>query len=269
MFLIALSLGALVGLILALTGAGGGILAVPALTLGLGWSMTQASPIALLTVASAAAIGMTGGLLKGYIRVRAALLISAVGILAAPFGQRLAHVLPERWLIGLFACVMLVVAARIFMSASNRSNNSEGIVLSRSKTCVINTKTGRIDWSVSSFLKLSLIGLISGTATGLLGVGGGFIVVPALLRCSNISMNGIVATSLMVITLISSGAVITAYSAGHLALSPTALLFVGGAAGGMLLGRQFAEKIPAAQLQRAFAVLVTGVSLALLYKMIA
>jgi len=269
MMLLALSLGGLVGLVLALTGAGGGILAVPALTLGLGWSMTQASPIALLTVASAAAIGMMNGLLKGYVRVRAALLISAVGILAAPYGQRLAHVLPERWLIGLFACVMLIVAARMFLTASNRAKNSEGIVLSRSKTCLINTKTGRIDWNVLSFLKLSVIGLISGTATGLLGVGGGFIVVPALLRCSNISMNGIIATSLTVITLISSGAVITAYTAGHLTVSEISLLFISGAVGGMLLGRQFADKIPAAHLQRTFAILVTGVSLALLYKMIA
>jgi len=266
MMLLALSLGALVGLILATTGAGGGILAVPALTLGLGWSMVQASPVALLTVASAAGVGMIGGLLKGYVRVRAALLISATGIVAAPFGQRLAHILPESWLIGLFAGVMLIVAVRMFLKARLPTDANASTARIRSKTCVINTQTGRIDWSITSFLKLCLIGIISGTATGLLGVGGGFIVVPALLRCSNISMNGIIATSLLVITLISSGAVIAAYTAGHLAFSQTAMLFIAGAVGGMLLGRQFAEKIPAARLQQAFSILVLGVAIALLYR---
>ena len=260
--MIALGLGALVGLILALTGAGGGILAVPALTLGLGWSMTQASPIALLTVASAASIGMMSGLLKGYVRIRAALLIAGTGIMTAPVGQHWAHVLPERWLTGLFACVMLIVAARMFLTASGNHSKQGG----SSITCMVNEKTGRINWNTVSFIKLSLIGLMSGTATSLLGVGGGFIIVPALLRCSNISMNGIIATSLTVITLISSGAVISALSMGHLVMSEPALLFTGGAVASMLLGRQFAEKIPATWLQHAFSVLLICVSLTLFYK---
>lgn len=264
--LTALLLGTLVGLVLALTGAGGGILAVPALTLGLGWPMTQASPVALLTVASAAAIGMMSGVAKGYVRVRAAMLISAVGLVSAPFGQRLAHVLPERWLAGLFGCVMLVVALRVFLKTLDRP---AARVVSHAKTCVINTSTGRIDWNLSSFVKLSLIGLLSGTATGLLGVGGGFIVVPALLRCSNISMNGIIATSLTVIALISGGAVVSAFATGLLALSPVSMLFTGGAVGGMLLGRRCAEIIPARHMQRGFALLVTGVALALLFRLAA
>ncbi|MDD2720821.1 MAG: sulfite exporter TauE/SafE family protein [Gallionella sp.] len=266
MILTALLLGSVVGLVLALTGAGGGILAVPALTLGLGWTMTQASPVALLTVASAAGIGMIGGVLKGHVRIRAAILISTVGLISAPFGQRLAHVLPERWLIGLFGCVMLIVATRIFLKSLNRPAPR---TISQTKSCVINTKTGRIDWNLTSFLKLSVIGLISGTATGLLGVGGGFIVVPALLRCSNISMNGIIATSLMVITLISSGAVIAAFSSGHLIVSQVSMLFIAGAVVAMLLGRQFAQRLPAQHMQRGFALLVAAVSLTLLYKLIA
>lgn len=257
--LIAIVLGSLIGLTLALTGAGGGILAVPALTLGLGWSMTQASPIALLTVTVAAAIGMTSAMRRGYVRIRAALLISVTGILAAPLGQYLSHRLPERELSFLFACVMLIVAARL-LSGPSPSHAS------RAKTCVINTKTGRIVWTAGSFFKLCVIGLISGTTTGLLGVGGGFIVVPALIRCSNIAMNGIIATSLMVIALISGGAVILAYSAGNFVFSTSAGLFIAGAAGGMLLGRTLTEKLPAARLQQGFAILILAVALSLIYK---
>lgn len=267
MLLIAIVLGSLIGLTLALTGAGGGILAVPALTLGLGWSMTQASPVALLTVASAAAIGMIKGLIKGEVRVRAALLISVTGILAAPLGQYLAHLLAERWLTGLFASAMLIVAARLFRLSrhSLKLNNAAAL---RSKTCIVDSQTGRIIWNLKVFLELCMIGLTSGLTTGLLGVGGGFILVPALLRCSNIAMNSIIATSLMVITLISIGAVISAFSMGLLNVSDQALFFIGGATGGMLLGRQFAEKIPAARLQQAFSILITGVALILFYRTI-
>lgn len=260
MLLIAVSLGISIGLALALTGAGGGILAVPALTLGLGLSMTDASPVALLTVAVAASIGMIGGFIKGWVRIRAALLISATGILIAPAGQYLSHLLPERWLAGLFACVMLIVAARIFRGAGNQTT------VTRSKTCVINTRTGRIDWNLLSFIKLSVIGLVSGLATGLLGVGGGFIVVPALIRCSDISMNGIIATSLTVIALISGGAVISAASTGHLLLSTPVLYFVAGAAIAMSAGRLFAGSVSGASLQKGFAVLLSIVAALMLFR---
>jgi uncharacterized membrane protein YfcA len=263
MLLIALILGGVVGLMLGLTGAGGGIFAVPALILGLGWTMVQASPVALFTVAGAAGIGMMIGLRQGLVRYRAALLISVMGIVATPFGQYLAHILPERGLIILFVSVMLIVAARMFISSSK----VEGEDFSPTKTCVINTETGRIDWNLVSFFKLCLIGLVSGMSTGLLGVGGGFIVVPAMLRCSNLPMNSVVATSLMVITLISSGAVLSALVTGSVNLSDQSVVFMLGAAGGMLLGRQFAKKMPVAHLQRTFSMLISGVALLMLGKL--
>lgn len=259
--LTALALGSLIGLTLALTGAGGGILAVPALTLGLGWTMTEAAPVALLTVAVAAAIGMASALRRGYVRIRAALLISAAGILVAPLGIALSHRLPETGLRLLFAAVMLIVATRLWLVSRGKLPATQ-----RAKSCVINTRTGRIIWTAESFAKLSLIGLLSGTATGLLGVGGGFIVVPALIRCSNISMNGIISTSLAVIALISSGAVISSYSSGHLPINASSGLFVAGAIIGMLLGRSFAESLPAARLQQGFAVLVVSIALSMVYQ---
>lgn len=259
--LTALALGSLIGLTLALTGAGGGILAVPALTLGLGWTMIEAAPLALLTVAIAALIGIINAMRRGYVRIRAALLISVVGILATPLGLYLSHRLPETGLRLLFAAVMLIVATRLWLVSRGKLPTTQ-----RAKSCVINTRTGRIVWTLESFLKLGLIGLLSGTATGLLGVGGGFIVVPALIRCSNISMNGIISTSLAVIALISSGAVISSYSSGKLLINETSELFIAGAIIGMLLGRLFAEKLPAARLQQGFAILVVSVALSMVYK---
>ena len=78
--LAALSLGVVVGAVLGLTGAGGGILAVPALVVGLGWSMQQAAPVALIAVAGGAAVGAIEGFRRRLVRYRAAILMAATGI---------------------------------------------------------------------------------------------------------------------------------------------------------------------------------------------
>ncbi len=262
MLLMALTLGALIGSVLGLTGAGGGILAVPALTLVLGWSMTQAAPIALLAVAGAAAIGALQGLRVGLVRYRAASLLAATGMLFVPFGQQWARSLDERYLIAGFAVVMLLVARRVWRKASGVSVDEEAV----SRVRKIQVETGYIVWNLSSFLTLTAIGMLTGLTTGLLGVGGGFIIVPALLRCSNIRLDGIVATSLMVIALVSGGAFLSAWSSGQVAFSSSAGLFVAGASLGMLLARHYAAHLPKHYVLRAFAVLIVLVSLLLLYK---
>lgn len=268
MLITTLVLGSCIGLILGLTGAGGGILAVPALTLVLGWSMTQAAPIALLAVASAAAIGVISAHKKGLVRYRAAMLISLSGMMLAPLGQHWAHLLPEKWLSGVFASVMLIVATRLWHSAATHTLSDDGITSEVDRVRKINVKTGHIDWNATSVVTLSAIGAITGLTTGLLGVGGGFIIVPALLRCSNITLNGIVATSLMVIALISSSAFLSAWITGDIALSESAGLFIAGTASGMLLGRHYADRIPKSLLLRFFSALIVTVSFTLLYKLI-
>ena len=108
--LLASLFGVVMGLILGLTGAGGGILAVPALVLGLGWTMTQAAPVALFAVGSAAAVGAIDGLRHGLVRYRAALLIAALGAVFSPVGIYFAHQLPEKVLMILFSLLMVMVA---------------------------------------------------------------------------------------------------------------------------------------------------------------
>ena len=92
-------LGTLVGLVLGLTGAGGGVLAVPALMLGLGMSLTDATPVSLVAVGAAASLGAAVGLRNRQVRYRAALLMSGLGILTAPIGVWLAHHLPQTCLL--------------------------------------------------------------------------------------------------------------------------------------------------------------------------
>ena len=81
--LLGAGLGAIIGAILALTGAGGGILAVPLLVFGLGLSMVEAAPIGLLAVGLAASVGAVLGLRQGIVRYRAAGFVAGIGILMA------------------------------------------------------------------------------------------------------------------------------------------------------------------------------------------
>src|SRR3984885_3085361 len=110
--LTSLILGALVGAVLGLTGAGGGILAVPALVVGMGRPIQQASPVALIAVAGSAAIGAVEAFRRGLVRYRPALLMALAGVPVTSLGASLAHKLPQRLLIELFAGVMLLVALR-------------------------------------------------------------------------------------------------------------------------------------------------------------
>jgi uncharacterized membrane protein YfcA len=204
--LTSLILGAIVGAVLGLTGAGGGILAVPALVAGMGWPMQQATPVALVAVAGSAAIGALEAFRQRLVRYRAALFMAATGVPLTSLGVRLAHALPQRVLLALFATVMLVVAGRSLSTALRRGRPDSA----DSRFCVgrINPDTGRLIWSWTTGAALAATGALTGLMTGLLGVGGGFIIVPMLRKLTNVSMHGIVATSLMVIALVGSGGVI-------------------------------------------------------------
>src|SRR3546814_20032393 len=117
-----IAIGIVVGLILALTGAGGTIVAVPLLMFGLHLEVATAAPIALLAVCAAAGTGTILGLRDGIVRYRAAGLIALVGALITPLGVMLAHRLPAAPLALLFSPVLLSVAQRMFRAAARDAN---------------------------------------------------------------------------------------------------------------------------------------------------
>ncbi len=111
---------------------------------------------------------------------------------------------------------------------------------------------------------LSLTGLLSGLMSGLLGVGGGFVIIPALTRYSDLDQRSILATSLGVITLVACGSVAAAAAGGSIAW-PVAIPFGAGAVAGLLAGRLIAARLAGPRLQQSFAVvclLVAGLMLA-------
>jgi uncharacterized membrane protein YfcA len=262
---ISLILGILVGAVLGLTGAGGGILAVPALATGMGWSMQQAAPVALLAVAGSAAIGALEGFRHNLVRYRAAIWMAIAGLPFTMLGGELAHVLSQRILIFLFSLVMLFVAYRFFARSQHHEPSHENAIRT-SKVGRLNPETGRFDWSLATALLVGAIGAVTGFMTGLLGVGGGFVIVPMLRRYTNVSMHGIVATSLFVIALVGSGGVLTAVLRGVALPLQVCLFFSIATAAGMMIGRYLSGLLPPHRIQQGFATVLLVVALMLLAK---
>lgn len=253
--LLAPALGLVVGLVLALTGAGGAILAVPLLVFGLGLPLAQAAPVSLITVALAAGLGAWLAWRRRMLRYRAAAAMAAAGLLMAPVGQWLAQRLPERPLLLVFAAVLALAAARTLQQARMQLR---GEVAARqgSVPCRRNPATGRLHWTSPCALALAATGAVAGFLSGLLGVGGGFVLVPALLLLTDLSMEAVVATSMGVIALVSSGAAALAALHGQVAWW-AALPFGAGAVVGQVLGRAWARHLAGPRLQQGFG----GVSL--------
>ncbi|GAC1619989.1 MAG: sulfite exporter TauE/SafE family protein [Nevskia sp.] len=261
--LLPILLGAVVGLILALTGAGGAIIAVPLLVFGLDWDVGRAAPVALLAVGAAAALGAVLGLRARIVRYRAATLIAAIGSLVTPLGLYLAQRLPAAPLALIFAAVLLFVALRLYRQASRELRGGADPRAARdAAACKLSSETGRFRWTALCTRALTQAGAVTGFLSGLLGVGGGFVIVPALRRSTDLPMNAVVATSLMAIALISLSTVTVSALAGRLDVA-VAIPFALGAMAAMLAGRRVAARLSGPRLQQGFAVIAAVAALGL------
>ncbi|WP_313301754.1 sulfite exporter TauE/SafE family protein [Diaphorobacter sp.] len=267
--LISFLMGSGVGLVLALTGAGGGILAVPLLVFGLHLSLVQAAPVGLLAVGIASALGALLGLREGLVRYRAAAIIGITGMLVAPLGVQLAHQLPNAPLTVAFAFVLAWVALRSLKQARALAQaaptTAEHPAPVRCKLCQIDPTRGKLRLVTPCVLALAGTGALSGLLSGLLGVGGGFVIVPMMAAISNVTMKGIVATSLAVISLVSIGGVAGAISQDAVNWQ-IALPFAAGAAVALLAGRRLGKRLAGARLQQAFGVTAAIVAVLLLLR---
>lgn len=265
-------LGVAVGAVLALTGAGGGVLAVPLLVLLLHWPLAQAAPTALLAVGLAALAGALPGWRAGEVRWRAALLMGGLGMVGAPLGVALGQRLPTPPLLAGFALLMLWLAWRQWPRAAPPVADAwpQASPLPTwvpSPPCQVDPATGRLSWTSPCARALAGTGLVSGMLSGLVGVGGGFVIVPALQRHSDLAWRQVQLTSLAVITLVSASGVGAAAWHGQLPWSQ-AWPFALGAVLAMLAGRRLAAGLPPAVGQRLFALSCVAVAGLLLARLI-
>jgi uncharacterized membrane protein YfcA len=192
------------------------------------------------------------GLKSGIVRYKAATLLATFGMLCAPLGVYVAHQLPEKVLAILFSFVLLIVSIRSFQKFQTPTlligddcDDPNGCDENDKEepACAVNPATSRLFWTAPCTKRLILTGGFSGFLSGLLGVGGGFIIVPTLHSISNLETKMIVATSLAVIALVSMASAVS-YAGNGAILWNIAIPFVSATVGGMLLGRLLNTKIP-------------------------
>uniref|UniRef100_A0A7C4QQK4 Probable membrane transporter protein n=1 Tax=Schlesneria paludicola TaxID=360056 RepID=A0A7C4QQK4_9PLAN len=262
MSLLSLLFGAIVGLSLGLTGGGGAIFAVPLLVYGLGTPAREAVGISLAAVGVTAFVGFLYRWRLGEVELPTGLLFAVAGMLGAPVGNWLARLLPEAVLLLAFAVLMLVAASRMWQQASKP-------VLPRPECSPEETRdfptcrrdaAGRLLLTSRCALLLLMIGVATGLLAGMFGVGGGFVIVPALVLFSGMSIHRAVGTSLMVIALVSvSGITAQVWSGQPMSAAVTGLFVLGGVAG-LFVGQQIGRRLPAVVLQKVFAAAIVSVA---------
>ncbi len=238
MMALALILALAIGVSLGLLGSGGSIITLPVLVYAAKVPASQAVAMSLAVVGGTTLVASVLNARSGHIHAKAALLFSATGILGALGGSQLTHLVRPPVLLLIFAGLMIVVALLMFKPRPDRGADAPA----------------ECHW-----VTCASTGLLVGILTGFLGVGGGFLLVPALLFFARLPLKSAIATSLVVITVSSAGGLI-----GHLRRTQfdwqLAGIFLAFAIIGMLAGRRFASQIETERLRSGFAWFVLAVA---------
>ena len=276
---LALTFGLIIGLSLGALGGGGSILTVPALVYAVGESARSATTGSLVIVGVTAGVATLAHARAGRVRWGAGAAFGVAGVAASFAGTALNARVDAKLLLVCFAALMLVAAAAMLAKTSGRTHPGDdgpqgGSPLQRgtqtaaagdAQSTVTAQLATRISHAASSSMLLSvalpvlLAGLVVGFLTGFLGVGGGFIIVPALVLTLKYEMPTAVGTSLMIISL-NSGVALLARS-GHQSFHWAVIVpFTLAAIAGSSVGKRVADRVSGPQLTRAFAVLLLAVA---------
>ena len=253
--------GCLVGLSMGLTGGGGAILAVPLLVYWLGADPQIAVVISLATVAGTAIIGTAERARLKQVEFPTGLLFAAAGMLTAPLGSWLGEHLPPQLLLVSFAVLMLLIAARMWWRADQAiPPPAEACGPEDGPSCSRDPE-GKLRLTSRCAMLLATIGLTVGLLSGLFGVGGGFLIVPALVTFASMGLSRAVGTSLLVMSLVGLAGV-----AGHLLQGrevpwEVTLLFVAGSVPGLFIGSALTRQLPRVLLSRIFAAMILAVAI--------
>ncbi|WP_329021025.1 sulfite exporter TauE/SafE family protein [Streptomyces sp. NBC_00690] len=236
--LLALAAGGVVGLVLGALGGGGSVLAVPALIYLLGFSPLAATTASLIIVTITSATALFAHAREGQVRWGTGAVFAAAGIVPAALGGVLAGQLPAALLTAAFAVIAALAA--VAMLRPSAQVELEGV---------------RARWPVTVGTGGGL-----GALTGVLGVGGGFLAVPALVKPVGLRMRAAVATSLLVITVNSLAALATRAGTAEGLDWAVIAPFTGAAVLGAWDGKRLAAKVSGRLLQRIFAYVLLAVA---------
>jgi uncharacterized protein len=289
---IAIPAGLLIGLSLGALGGGGSILTVPVLVYLLHQPPHAATAGSLLIVGITAAAGMIAHQRAGRVRLGPGIAFGVLGVAGAYAGTRLSASIRPGLLLSLFAVLMLAAAAAMLRRRPRAGGQHEsaagsphpphgaaepdhpGVPSSRGRagTAILDRQATAVQApppsgpgpgraaAVRRGLKIAAAATGVGLLTGFFGVGGGFVIVPALVVALGFDMPAAVGTSLLVIA-INSAAALTARLGGHIHLDwPLLAAFTAAALAGALAGNCVASRLDASRLTAAFTVLLIAVA---------
>ncbi|MEZ4402596.1 MAG: sulfite exporter TauE/SafE family protein [Kofleriaceae bacterium] len=235
MVVAAFALSLLIGITLGLLGGGGSILTLPILTYVAGLETKAAIAASLFVVAVTSAVSTVSHARAGRVQWRIGLVFGVAGMIGAQVGGALGRYLSGRTLMVLFAAVM--VAAAIAMLRGRRGPGD------------------RAAPTALPILQILLLGIGVGVVAGLVGAGGGFLIVPALVLLGGLPMDRAVGTSLLVISMQSFSGFFK--HLGHVQVDwPITLGVTAAAIAGSFVGVAMARRVQPATLRRAFGVFV-------------
>lgn len=254
--LVAVVAGLLIGLSLGALGGGGSVLAVPVLVYLLGLSPVAATTGSLVVVGVSALTGVVAAHRRGNVYVGRGLAFGLVGSAGAALGAVWSTAVDENILLVSFAALMLVVATVMLVrqlrgGVATGGGGADEPIISVSPTFMCNCPRA---------LKFVAAALVVGVLTGFLGVGGGFLVVPALVLALSLNMPVAVGTSLLVIAVNSAAALVVRVGSGVTLDWTPVLVLTAAAILGSFFGARVADRLPARTLSTAFALLLLGVA---------
>ena len=242
-----LASGALVGFSLGLVGGGGSILAVPLMVYVVGVPDAHvAIGTSAIAVAANAGVNLSNHARGGTVRWSCAVPFAAAGIVGAFLGSIFGKMLDGERLLALFALLMLLIAVLMLKTRSR-----------------IGLPDAQMDWD--NMPAIVGLGLATGTMSGFFGIGGGFLIVPALMLATGMPIMNAVSSSLVAVTAFGLTTAASYAWSGLISWGLAGLFVAGGIAGGLIgtrLARLLSERRGA--LNIVFAAVIIAVALYML-----
>lgn len=242
--------GSLVGFSLGLVGGGGSIIAVPLLVYVVGLNDPHiAIGTSAIAVALNAGVNLGSHARSGNVKWRCAMMFTVTGVAGAYLGSTLGKMIDGQRLLALFAVLMMVVAGLMLRNRAHVGNPA-------------------VTLSGENLPKLAASGLGVGVLSGFFGIGGGFLIVPALVLATGMPLLNAIASSLVSVTAFGLTTAVN-YAVSGLIDWPTAFLFVGGGILGGSVGAWSAKSLASGRrglLTSVFSGLIFAVAIYILLR---
>ena len=259
-FLVLFSGGAIAGTLGTLLGIGGGILLVPFLVLIAGVPVHQAIATSIMAGIATSTMGASVYLQRGVVNMRLGMLLELATVFGAIAGGITANLLSGPALIKIFATVILISTVLMLWRSLSKKTSATDMNGAFASEFTDNAGGELVQYSVKRVPGTMAVSLVAGNLSGLLGIGGGVFIVPAMHLLSGVPMKAAAATSNFMIGVTAAASAFIYFANGH--LNPTiATAAVLGVIGGSLLGTRISQRVKGNTLTWIFVLLLIILSI--------